>query len=663
MISKRKFSTSISALAVLGTTLCAFNGSVQANDQIEGFAKHAMFSAVKTSPKGDFLAATYPFEDHKRLAIIDTKTKKITCQFFFRSDESVASFWWANDERVVMTISKQFGQYSQPFGTGELFAGNADCSKREQIFGARNNDRGAASIEDLMLSDPENILISSALEKGSYSNLYKLNIYSGRKVLVEKASHENASIVLDNDNVWRVSQSYKTERKGLLKAEASGEKVTYYRDSPNSEWKEISIVDMSRESAKGSVSIVGFNATNDKMYLLSNVEHSQTGLYEFDIATGKQKLLYKNDVVDAQPFYHRYTDKKGNVISEVVGALFHEGKPKVAFFDENSAFAKEFRSLEASFPQDAVFITSATADNNTWILYTASDVNPGEFYSYDRLNKKIAYVASSKPWIDKSVMSHKEPVMFTARDGLNVHGYLTIPKGKEAKNLPLIIHPHGGPHGPRDYWFYDDEVQVYASAGYAVLQVDFRGSGGYGREFEDMGFGQWGREMQDDLTDATLWAIDKGIANKDKICISGASYGGYASLMAVVKEPDLYQCAIGYVGVYDLPLMFEKGNVAERLGWGKRYMEQAFGGSEAEMKKASPAHNADKIKAGVFLVHGGRDEQAHYENAIVMRSALQKAGKEPKWMWKETEAHGFYDEGNRKELFNEMLSFLKQYLD
>ncbi|QYK03706.1 alpha/beta hydrolase family protein [Shewanella zhangzhouensis] len=663
MTSKRKFTKSISSLALISAAFGCLAEQSNPAISVEGFAKHAMFSAIKTSPKGDYLAATYPYEDHKRLAIIDTKTKKITCQFFFRSDESVASFWWANDERVVMSISKQLGQYSQPFGTGELFAGNADCSKREQLFGARNNDMGAAQVEDLLLTDRDNILISSALEKRSYSNLYKLNIYTGKKVLVERATHENASIVLDNNKQWRVSQSYKTERQGLLKSEASGEMVTYYRQTPDSEWKEISIVDMSRESAQGTTAIVGFNATSDKMYLLSNVEQSQKGLYEYDLATGTQKLVYKNDVVDAQPFFNRYFDANGNQISEVVGALVHEGKPKVVFFDEDSAFAKEFRALEASFPQDAVFITSSTADNNTWILTTASDVNPGEFYSYDRVNKKIAYVASSKPWIDKAKMSHKEPVSFKARDGLTIHGYLTVPRGKDAKELPLIVHPHGGPHGPRDYWFYDDEVQVYASAGYAVLQVDFRGSGGYGREFEDSGFGQWGKEMQDDLTDATLWAIDKGIANKDKICISGASYGGYASLMAVVKEPDLYKCAIGYVGVYDLPLMFEKGNVAERLGWGKRYMEQAFGGSEEEMKKASPAYNADKIKAGVFLVHGGRDEQAHYDNAIVMRKALQKVGKEPKWLWKETEAHGFYDEDNREELFNDMLSFLKQYLN
>lgn len=649
---------------VLLTAGMLFFGSgtlVSAATDMEQFSKHSMFNNVKISPDGRYLAATYPFKEHRRLAIINNADQKIICNFFFKEDESVQGFWWANDERVLMTISTQSGQYAAPFLTGELFAGNYDCSKKEQLFGVRNNDIAAANIESLLMDDPENILISSNLEKKQFSNLYKLDIYNGKRQLVEKANFENASIVLDNDDKWRVSQSMATERKGILKAESSGDMITYFRDSKDN-WQKLSLVDLVRSSSSGSANVVGFSADNNYMYTLDNTEASTQGIYRIELATGKRELMYRNEIVDSRPLIDVYTSKEGKRIRDVVGAVFHDGKPDQVFFDEESAFAKEFRGLQQAFKGNVLSITSKTADNNKWVLMTYSDVNPGKFFIYDRVTKKASFLAASRPWIDETKMSHKTPVSFVARDGLTIHGYLTIPKGSEGKNLPLVVHPHGGPHGPRDYWGFEDEVQVYASEGYGVLQINFRGSGGYGREFEDGGYGQWGGEMQDDLTDGTLWAIKQGYADKDKICISGASYGGYAALMGVVKEPDLYKCAIGYVGVYDLPLMFDKGNVAERIGWGKQYMAEAFGGTEAEMKKNSPAYHADKIKAGVFLVHGGRDEQAHYENAYVMRDALAKAGKEPKWLWKRTEGHGFYDEDNRKELYTEMASFLKTYL-
>ncbi|MBV7314159.1 S9 family peptidase [Shewanella sp. NIFS-20-20] len=641
------------------------NAQATANTDVsvDDFAKHSMFNNVIISPTGEYLAATYPYEEHKRLAIIDNKTQKIMCNFVFKSDESVMNFWWANPERVLMTISKQSGQYAAPFWTGELFAGNADCSDRIQLFGYRNQDSAAANIESLLYDDPNNILISSNLEKKQFSNLYTLDVYTGKRKLVEKADHENASIILDNQDVWRAAQSYKTQRDGLLAAEASGEMVTYLRDAKGSPWKALSLVDMTRQSAQGSSSIIGFSADNQYMFTSDNTEASTNGIYRIKLADGSRELMYRNETVDAFPFINTYYGKDGKRIREPIGATVYDGIPKVIFFDENSAFAKDYRALEQAFPGNMIRITSRTKDNNQWLISTSSDVNPGKFYLFDKEKGKVSFLSASRPWIDESKMAKMQPISFIARDGVTMHGYLTLPQGSDGKNIPLIIHPHGGPHGPRDYWGFNDEVQFYANQGYGVLQINFRGSGGYGREFEDSGYGQWGGAMQDDLTDGTLWAIEQGYADKDKICISGASYGGYAALMGVVKEPDLYQCAIGYVGVYDLPLMFDKGNVAERLGWGKRYMEQAFGGTEAEMKRHSPAHNADKIKAGVMIVHGGRDEQAHYENAYVMRDALQKVGKDPVWVWKETEGHGFYDEENRKDLYIQMQKFLGQYLN
>jgi acylaminoacyl-peptidase len=225
----------------------------------------------------------------------------------------------------------------------------------------------------------------------------------------------------------------------------------------------------------------------------------------------------------------------------------------------------------------------------------------------------------------------------------------------------MVVLPHGGPHGVRDYWAFSPDVQVLASRGYAVLQVNYRGSGGYGRDFLYAGYGKWGTLMQDDLTDATLWAIDAGIAHRDRVCIYGASYGGYAAMMGVVREPDLYQCAIAYVGVYDLELMFEKGDIPDR-DTGVTFLKEAVGEDEQDLRSRSPVHNLHRLKAPVFIVHGGEDFRVDVEHAYRLRDRLDELGKPYEWMLKEKEAHGFYRPENRLELYERMLAFLGKYI-
>jgi dipeptidyl aminopeptidase/acylaminoacyl peptidase len=258
-------------------------------------------------------------------------------------------------------------------------------------------------------------------------------------------------------------------------------------------------------------------------------------------------------------------------------------------------------------------------------------------------------------------MASAKPFKMVARDGVELHGYLTIPKGSDGKNLPLIVHPHGGPHGPRDFWTFTPDAQVLASRGYAVLQINFRGSGGYGREFLYSGYGEWGATMQDDVTDATLWAIEQGHADAKRICIYGASYGGYAALMGVVKEPDLYQCAIGFVGVYSLPMMFEKGDIPDSR-FGQNYLKEALGEDINSLKSRSPAYNVDKIKADVMLVHGGKDERVPIEQAEFLMAQFDKIGKPYEWFVKKREGHGFYKPENRLELYQKQLAFFDKHI-
>jgi dipeptidyl aminopeptidase/acylaminoacyl peptidase len=255
-------------------------------------------------------------------------------------------------------------------------------------------------------------------------------------------------------------------------------------------------------------------------------------------------------------------------------------------------------------------------------------------------------------------MAASEPVAVKARDGLPLHGYLTRPPGHDpAKQLPLVVFVHGGPYGIRDDWEFEPHVQMMASRGYAVLQVNYRGSGGYGHAFEVAGHREWGGRMQDDVTDATQWAVAQGVADPKRICIFGGSYGGYAALEGAVKEPDLYACSIGYVGVYDLRLMFTRGDIPQSSS-GDNYLKNVLGEDESVLWDRSPVAHVDRLKAKVMLIVGGQDQRVPPVQGESMRIALNKAHIPYEWLYQRTEGHGFYDEKNTEDMFAKVIAFL-----
>jgi len=243
---------------------------------------------------------------------------------------------------------------------------------------------------------------------------------------------------------------------------------------------------------------------------------------------------------------------------------------------------------------------------------------------------------------------------------LALHGYLTLPPGvAEPDKLPMVVYPHGGPFGEQDEWRYDGDTQLLAAQGYAVLQINFRGSGGYGRRHRNLGAQEWGKSMQDDLTDATRWAIEQGYADAGRICIYGASYGAYASLMGVAKEPDLYRCAAGYVGIYDLEMMHKRGDIQTSRS-GRSYLDEAVG-SEG-LAAVSPVNLAGQIKAPVFLAAGGEDQRAPVEHTEAMEKALKKAGVPVQSLIYGDEGHGFFDPAHEREYYTQLLAFFDRHI-
>lgn len=316
--------------------------------------------------------------------------------------------------------------------------------------------------------------------------------------------------------------------------------------------------------------------------------------------------------------------------------------------------------LEWAFPDAVVSVRSSTRDGRLRVVLVESDVDPGTFYLFDTRARHAEMIVARDEQIDPRAMSKMMPIELKARDGLALHGFLTLPAGAGDRNLPMVVLPHGGPFGVFDAWGYNQEVQLLASAGYAVLQVNFRGSGNYGRTFRQAGARQWGGTMQDDVTDATRWAIQQGYADPGRICIYGASYGAYAALMGMVREPDLYRCAIGYVGVYDLPQLVRENSRDGRST--ATWLREWIGDNTDALARVSPVNRANEIRVPVMLAAGGQDFVAPVSHTRRMEAALERAGVPVEALYYPQEGHGFYEVGHRRGFYTRLLRFLDRHI-
>lgn len=641
------------AAMLLGTLFMAVSPAVPAQVDVSPFVERDSFNDIKISPTGEYFAMTVWLEDQTGLVVMRRSDGELTATFRFRGGTHVDDFWWVNDDRVLMSISESFGSRDDPLPTGELFAMNADGGRRELLVGWRvasnsaSNIRGAKRAEnvaafliDPMLEDERHVLIAvQPLAADPHTRVERMDVYSGRRVQVTRAPVQRARFLTDS----------RGEVRFAVGAGSNNVSQLYYREGAGSEWTLVN-----DELATGRIETpLGFSEDDALAYL--QVEHPQgpDSVVAMDVATGERRELMRDEVVDPWPIYR---DGGGPLI----GVRYLGGEVRTSFLDEKSEDARLYRSLEAAFPGHAIDIASATADGNLKLVLARSDVEPGSIYLYDNVAKKADFVLARREQIDPANMAPMRPVTIQARDGLALHGFLTVPKRADGGNLPLVVMPHGGPFGVFDGWGFNSDTQLLAHAGYAVLRVNFRGSGNYGRSFRFAGARQWGRSMQDDLTDATHWAISEGIADPGRICIYGASYGGYAALMGAAREPDLYRCAVGYVGVYDLPRMVREN--AQMGRWATTWSREWVGDDTEALAAVSPDRLAEHIRIPVFLAAGGEDQVAPIAHSESMERALKQAGVPVETLYYRTEGHGFHAVENRRGFYDQLLDFLGRHL-
>jgi len=621
--------------------VAAINGS--ANNPV-AFAQHAEFTSVTISPKGEYLAVGILHEGKRAAAILDFDTKKLLTLVSFRNKLEVAGMTWVNDDRLLVTLSRKIGLLERPGSAGELYAVNADGSKGVNIFGFMGVEPIAASGRYLTKLDDDHILVethpwSGVAGKDLQPSVMRVNIHNGRTRELTRTNIRGASFVLDHDKNPRFAMGMDDDFNLIYS----------YRPQGKIDWQP-SPVPFTKD-----VTPLTFEKERERVLLMApSPKTSVIGLFSVDPTTGDYEEVYVNDRADISS---PYLDKE----NELYGVRVDEYYPEFIAIDPESPRAQTQQMLLGAFPQGYVYQTSATAKRDKIVFVVSAPNLPARYYLFEPETKKATFLLDAYPKIDPSGLAMSDAIELSARDGTVLRGYLTLPPGLPAKNLPMVVMPHGGPHA-RDMWGYDPTAQMLAIEGYAVLQINFRGSTGYGTDFRDAGYGEWGRKTQEDIIDATYWAVNEGIADRDRLAIFGASFGGYSALQAPILEPDLFKAAIGYVGVYDLDMLYTTGDI-ETARWGESYLDTTLPADQAERIAQSPARNVDKLKAAVFIVHGVDDYRAAFEHAEALRDALDEINYPYEWLAKDGEGHGFYDVDNRIELNNKVLAFLEKHLN
>lgn len=616
------------------------------------FLKKDVYGEIKISPRGDYYAVTVPLSDRTVMGVIRRSDQAFTARVGGPKDSDIAAFHWVNDERIVVSMAQRLSTLEAPAPTGELHAINADGTGGRTLMGHYDRPSGngatlklgdffAGFLEDDLPADDENVLISvQALKSDPSTRIDRMNVRSGRRITVATAPVRRARFTTDGRGEVRFARGSGNDNVSKL----------YYRDARGEDWRLIN-----DEAVSHRIEIaLGFAADHRTAYLQVEQPRGPDVIVALDTVTGQRTELLRDAVVN--PYSILY-DASGSV---PVGATYMKDRLVSRYFDEGSAQARTHRMIEKAMPDASIRVLSSTRDGKLLMLMASSDRNPGDFYLFNADTREATLVFSRADWFDPARMASMSQVTLKARDGLDLHGYLTLPAGSDGKGLPMVLMPHGGPFGLFDEWGFDRETQMLAAAGYAVLQLNFRGSGNYGRAFEQAGGREWGGAMQDDLTDATHWAIAQGIADRGRICIYGASYGGYAALMGVAREPDLYRCAVGYVGVYDLPMTHEDlRDSGRKLG---TFANEWMGDDLKVLAQRSPNRMADRIKVPVLLAAGGKDEIAPIAHSHKMEKALIAAGTPVETLYFPTEGHGFHTEDHQREFYARLLDFLSRHI-
>jgi dipeptidyl aminopeptidase/acylaminoacyl peptidase len=591
-------------------------------------------AALRLSPDGTRLSYLAPSEENVLHVWVRTIDKEDDVMVTNDTVRGIRRYFWAEDGNHIL--------YLQDIGGDENWhVYSADLATK--VVRDLTPFQGIRA-ENIMLDKkhPEEMLVGLNLRDRTVFDMYRVNLTTGALV----PDTENPGDIID----WATDPSFKI-RAAVAMNPQDGSQALRVRDSESKPWREL--INWPHEEQGGPVE---FTADGKSMYVETSLGSDTTRLVIVDLATGKEaKVLAQDPRVDVgHVMIHPDTYKV-----EAIGFDYLRREWKVL----DPVVEKDFQAL-GKVQEGDFFVTSRDRADDTWIAVYLSDRGPVSYYVYDRKSKKATFLFDNRPELRKYQLAEMKPVVIKARDGLELVSYLTLPLNKEPKNLPLVLNVHGGPWA-RDSWGLDMEAQWMANRGYAVLQVNFRGSTGFGKKFLNAGDGEWGvGAMQHDLTDAVLWAIDQGIANPERVAIYGGSYGGYATLAGLTFTPELYRCGVDIVGPSNIKTLLE----AIPPYWAplKKMFTLRVGDVEQDEdlnKKISPLYHVDNIKAPLLIAQGANDPRVNIRESTQMVAAMRANELEVGYVVYTDEGHGFARPENRLDFYGRSEEFLAKHLD
>ncbi|NIM91816.1 MAG: prolyl oligopeptidase family serine peptidase [Candidatus Aminicenantes bacterium] len=621
----------ISLLVVLSIFIfgCAPKEEIPRIISMEDFFRNPEKAAFSLSPDGEHIAWMQPWKNRLNIHVQGVGEEKVI-RITSATERDIPDYFWANNSRIAYVQDKAGDE------NFKFYAVNIDGSDEKELTPF---EKVRVGLVDRLENDDEHMLISINKRDPRVFDVYRINVNTGEMKIIAQNPGNVVNWLTDHEGNLRVAIATDGVNNSLL-----------YRDTEKDDFQILFTANF-----RETLTPLFFTFDNKNLYVASNLGRDKTAIYEYDVKTKETtRLLYEHPEVDVSSLLRSKKQKK------ITGVAYITDKRHYHFFDQEREQLQ--KDLEERLPGYEVVVYNMSRDETKVLVRTYSDRSLGSYYYLDRTSDKFMKLADRSPWINEEEMAEMEPIMYTSRDGLTIHGYLTLPKGLKSKDLPVVVLPHGGPMS-RNTWGYRSDVQFLANRGYAVLQVNFRISTGYGRKFWEAGFKQSGLAIQDDITDGVQWLINERIADSKRVGIYGISYGGYATLAGLAFTPDLYACGVDYVGISSwfsilkaIPPYWEpmRDMFHEIIGHPEKDKEL--------LERTSPLFHADKIKAPLFVAQGANDPRVPKAESDQIVEALRERGIDVQYMVKENEGHGFRNEENRFDFYRAMEKFLAKHL-
>ncbi|WP_374558249.1 alpha/beta hydrolase family protein [Thermomonas sp.] len=616
----------------------------------EDFAKRPDAWELSLSPSGQYVAMAVPTPDglETRLEVFDISTGKSQI-LRFGPRQHVSDITWTADDQLVVARAELEPLKARPSTQGELYSTDAKGKKQDVLFGyvperegkrGKRNDHGWSVLAKVITRDPGMALVNFLCwDCGEEPDtvIFKVDTRTGARKEVERTKGR-ALYQFDETGEARFRTTW----------DDNDEPVQYYRRNRGEPWTLLP-----KSIAGRLIYGVHFATDDNTAYALITDALEPAQAYRIDLQEGTRTKLAGNPDVAVSDFVY------GGFGGDPIAVVYDAYAPSLQYIAPESEWSKLHAGLMKSFPGHMLSFNSFSRDGTKVLFSVWSDRDSGSYYIYDRSTQKAQKVVDYRPWLKPEAMAQMRPIEFTNRSGQKIFGFYTA-NGTGPK--PMVVMAHGGPFGIYDTWSFRDEAQFLANRGYAVLQVNYRGSGGRGEAFTQAGWLGWGTTIQDDITDGVRWAIEQQLADPERICTFGASFGGYSALMQPILNPGMYKCAIGYVGVYDLPLMRKTDKNMGQAKSTTRFFDRTLGADPALLARVSPVQRVADLKVPVMLVHGSDDRTADLNQFKAMESALKTVGRPAETFLAQGEGHGFYKPENRAELYRRMAAFLDAHI-